>query len=429
MISNKDILLFNLIFSSIILCVTLHAQDYDFEIPKEEAAKLELNGNLDAKWRILHMNDTSPFYKWQFFRQEEPDEYLSQYQLDFYFNGDYRFKQVGFTMRTFTQYIKEESVDLSLFELYGSLNPSPQWTLSAGKRRFNWGKGYAFNPVGYVNTEKDPQNPDLALAGKLSIFLNYNQSLNSALITNLSLSAIILPKEADILDRFAEFDNTGIAFKLYLLMHNIDLDFMIFTAKNQPQRYGMDFSTNLRENIELHGEISFANDENYNFIKNNSVQTRKLDGFSYLLGLRYLNRYNITFIAEYYHKNRGLSPAEYEKYLDYLHNNLDSADPDMINLTKSLPGTYFRSKNLMEDYFYFKASVPEPFNWLYSSVSVFTIYNINDNSFILSPQIGYKPFTNSEILFWPILFFGGQRSEYGSKQFQKKIEMWFRFYF
>jgi hypothetical protein len=426
---SKCILLFSLIFSFIIFCKSTQAQDYDFEIPEEETAKIEFNGNLDAKWGILQTNNSSPFYGLQFFGQEKPDDYLSQYRLDFYFNGDYRYKHVGFTMRTFTQYSKEAPVDMSLFELFGSLNPSPKLTLSVGKRRYNWGKGYAFNPVGYVNAEKDPENPDLALAGKISLFVNYNHSFNSDLIQNLSLSTIILPQEADILDKYAELDNTSLAVKLYLLMQNIDIDFMVFTAKNQSQRYGMDFSASLQENIELHGEVSYANNEDYNFMQNNMVQLSKIDGLSYLLGLRYLNSLNMTFIAEYYHNNRGLSQSEYKKYLAYLSNDLNSADPNIISLTRSVLNTYFRSKNIMQDYFYFKASLPEPFDWLYSSVSLFTIYNINDNSFILSPQIGYKPFTNAEILFWPTIFFGDNKSEYGSKQFQKKIELWFRFYF
>ena len=84
---------------------------------------------------------------------------------------------------------------------------------------------------------------------------------------------------------------------------------------------------------------------------------------------------------------------------------------------------------MMQDYIYFKASLPEPFEWLYSSAAVFTIYNVNDGSFLLSPQLGYKPFTNSEILLWPSIFFGDDDSEYGSKQFQKKVETWFRYYF
>ncbi len=431
MILHKQIFLYLVITSALLLLrYSASAQDYDFEVPEEEeTAKIEFNGNLDAKWGILQTNESSPFYGLQFFGQEKPDEYLSQYRLDFYFNGDYRYKQVGFTLRTFAQYIKEEPIDLSFFELFGSLNLSPRLTGGIGKRRYNWGKGYAFNPVGYVNAEKDPENPDLALAGKNSLFINYNRSFSSGWIQNLSLSTIVLPQEGDILDKYAKLDNTSLAIKLYLLLRNIDLDFMVFTGKNQPQRYGMDFSTNLQENIELHGEVSYAKDEEFNFIQNNMVQMNKTDGFSYLLGMRYLNNLNMTFIAEYYHNNRGLTSSEYKDYQEYLINSLNSADAELISLTKSVMTTNFRSKNIMQDYIYFKASLPEPFEWLYSSVAVFTIYNVDDGSFLLSTQLGYKPFTNSEILLWPSIFFGDDNSEYGSKQFQKKVETWFRFYF
>ena len=426
----KHLFFYILIFSALILWKDVEAQDYDFEIPEEEeTTKLEFNGNLDAKWGILQTNETSPFYGLQFFGQDKPDEYLSQYRLDFYFNGDYRYKQVGFTMRTFSQYTKDEPVDISFFELYGSLNLSPKITMGVGKRRYNWGKGYAFNPVGYVNAEKDPENPDLALAGKNSLYINYNHSFSSRLIQNLSLSTIVLPQEANILERYSNFDGLAAAFKLYLLLNNIDLDFVVFTGKNQPQHYGLDFSTNLLENLEAHGELSYSDGDKTSIIQNNAVQSNASNGFSYLFGLRYLNDLNITFITEYYHNNRGLSKSEYEDYLAYLTYNLNSADPEIISSTRLVMTTNFRSKNLQMDYLYLKASLPEPFEWLYSSVSVFTIYNLNDNSFILSPQIGYKPFTNSEILFWPSFFFGKNNSEYGSKQFQNKVEMWFRFYF
>ena len=116
-------------------------------------------------------------------------------------------------------------------------------------------------------------------------------------------------------------------------------------------------------------------------------------------------------------------------YQDYLLNNLISGDTDLINTTRSVMTSRFHYKNLMRDYLYLKASLPEPFEWLYSSISVFSIYNLNDNSLILSPQIGYKPFTNSEILLWPSFLFGKDDSEYGSKHLRKKLEIWFRFYF
>jgi len=430
MIFFKQLFFYILIISAVFLWRDADAQDYDFDIPEEEeSAKIEFNGNLDAKWGILQTNDTSPYYGLQFFGQDKPDEYLSQYRLDFYFNGDYRYKQVGFTMRTFSQYTKDEPVDISFFELYGSLNLSPKLTLTVGKRRYNWGKGYAFNPVGYVNAEKDPENPDLALAGKNSLYINYNHSFASGLIQNLSISTIVLPQESNILERYSNFDDLSTAFKLYLLLNNIDLDFMVFTGKNHPQKYGVDFSTNLQENIEIHGEVSYATDDENNFIQNNAVQINETDGFSYLLGFRYLNDLNITFIAEYYHNNQGLTQSEYENYLVYLKNNLNSNDPQIIRAVRLVMNTKFRSKNLLQDYIYLKASLPEPFEWLYSSASIFTIYNVDDNSFILSPQIGFKPFINSEILFWPSFFLGENNSEYGSRQIHKKVEIWFRFYF
>lgn len=426
----KRLIYYSLIISSLISLKTAEAQIYDFEIPEEEeAAKLEFNGNLDAKWGILQTNTVSPIYGLQIFGQDKPDEYLSQYRLDFYLNGDYRYKQVGFTIRTFSQYTKEEPLEISFFELYGSLNLSPRLTFGVGKRRYNWGKGYAFNPVGYVNTEKDPENPDLALAGKSSLYLNYNRSFNSGLIQNLLLSTIVLPQEAEILDKYSKFEDLSAVLKLYVLTNNIDIDFMFYTGSNQTRRYGMDFSTNLRENIEVHGEVSYSNIEEISVILNNVVQINEVSGFSYLLGLRYLSTWNMTVIAEYYHNNSGLSKQEYQEYQDYLLNNLISGDTDLINATRSVMTSRFRSKNLMRDYLYFKASLPEPFEWLYSSVSVFTIYNLNDNSIIFSPQIGYKPFTNSEILLWPSFLFGKDDSEYGSKHFRKKLEIWFRFYF
>jgi len=211
---SKRFVFYSLILFSFLLWKTVQAQDYDFEIPEEEeTSKLEINGNLDAKWGILRTNTGSPVYGLQFFGLDKPNEYLSQYRLDFYLNGDYRYKQVGFTMRTFSQYVKEEPLELSFFELYGNLNLSPKLTMSVGKRRYNWGKGYAFNPVGYVNAEKDPENPDLALAGKSSLYLNYNRSFNSKLIQNFSLSSIVLPQEADILDKYSEFDDLSAALK------------------------------------------------------------------------------------------------------------------------------------------------------------------------------------------------------------------------
>lgn len=405
------------------------SQEYNFDIPEEDDSKIEFNGNLDAKWALLQSRKSSPLFGLQFYNIPEKNDYLSQYRLDYYMNAEYRHKKVGFFMKTFTQYTKDESFSPSFYELYGSLNISPRLSINIGKRRFNWGKGYAFNPVGYVNAVKDPENPDLALAGKTSVYVSYNRSLNSNLLQNYSVGAVLLPSETNIINKFGPADNTGIAFKLYFLMKNIDIDIMTILRKNEPWRIGMDFSTNLRENLEIHAEYSYANGETKNIISNDLLYQNKMNGNSFLFGLRYLSRINTTLIAEYYHNNSGLSADEFSSYLSYIQNSVEGNIPDMINSATINMSTSFRSKNLMQDYLYVKLIHPEPFSWLYTSISVFTIYNINDNSFLLSSQLSYKPITNFEVILWPILFIGKSDTEYGSKQFKKKLDIWMRFYF
>ena len=413
----------------IIGAVNAFSQEYDFDIPEQEDTKIEFNGNLDAKWGLLNTRKSSPFFGLQFYDISEKDDYLSQYRLDFYLDGSYRYKQVGFFMKTFYQYTKEESLSPSFFELYGSLNFSPRLSMSIGKRRFNWGKGYAFNPVGYVNAEKDPENPDLALAGKTSVYISYNRSFNSDVLQNFSIGAILLPPDAEMNNKFASPEKIGAAVKLYFLMKNIDIDIMAAIQKDEPQRLGLDFSTNLRENLEIHAEFSYAQNEIRHLIVDDLVSQQKTNGGSYLLGLRYLNRFNTTLIAEYYHNNSGLSKNDFTSYLSYLDNSLESNSSERINSAKLNMSTFFRSKTLMQNYLYIKIMQPEPFSWLYFSISMFSIYNLADNSFLISPRLNYKPYTNFEVLLWPFLFFGDEGTEYGSKQFSKKIEIWMRFYF
>jgi len=204
---------------------------------------------------------------------------------------------------------------------------------------------------------------------------------------------------------------------------------MAVFRKDEPVRMGLDFSTNIRENLEIHAEFGYAYDEIKYLIVDDLMSQRKMDGVSYLLGLRYLNRFNTTLIAEYYHSNNGLLKNEFRSYISWLEKSLDSNNPENINSAIQDMSTPFRSKTLMRDYLYVKLIQPEPFSWLYASISIFSIYNLSDHSFLLSPQLSYKPYTNFELLLWPFLFFGGNDTEYGSKQFKKKIEIWMRFYF
>ena len=405
------------------------SQEYSFEIPEEEEPSLQFNGNLDVKWAFLQSRNESPIYRFQFSEYSDMENYLSQYRLDYYFNSEYRNKKLFFRMKTYTQYSKNDPLDIFLYELYGSLNLSPKLSMGIGKKRFIWGKGYAFNPVGYVNTEKDPENPDLALAGKSMVFLNYNKSYDSNTLRNFSFSGIVLPPEPEYNEKFGNAKNTEYAAKLYFLVKNVDIDFMMFNGKNNMSRYGFDFSTNIKSNLEIHGEWSYNLNQLKNSIYDNDITSELYDGASYLVGLRYLNKFNTTFILEYYFNGGGLSEFQYGDFLSYLRNALETDDQIVINNAKRNMTLISHSKTLMKEYLYFNIKHPEPFSLVYSSFSVFLIYNLADKSLLISPRLNYSPFTNFELMIWPSFTSGKTNSEFGNKMFSKKFEVWFRYFY
>jgi hypothetical protein len=104
-------------------------------------------------------------------------------------------------------------------------------------------------------------------------------------------------------------------------------------------------------------------------------------------------------------------------------------DAILLQQVAKVNQTYFRGGNLMKDYLYLKFTKPEPFDWLYFTPSVLTIYNIADRSFLLSVTMNYKPVTNVEFILWPTLITGGANTEYGSKAFRQKVEVWMRVFF
>jgi hypothetical protein len=155
------------------------------------------------------------------------------------------------------------------------------------------------------------------------------------------------------------------------------------------------------------------------------LETESPDAVSYLAGIRWLSSRNITTILEYYHNQSGMNENEFSDYYDYA----ASADSTTNTIITGINKNYFSVSNLMRDYIYLKLSYPEPFGWLYFTPSVYSIYNINDESFTIGMPISYKSITNSELLLTPILFSGRKISEYGSKAFESKIEIKLSLYF
>ncbi len=414
----------------LIIYSAVYAEDYSFEIPGAEQKKeiLELSGNLDAKYSIFRTRNDSPMYKLQYYNQQISD-FISSYRMEFYLNGDYQTSDIGMHLKTHSQYYSDSQTEFNLYELYGNVNLSANSFLLVGKKMYNWGKGYAFNPVGYVNPVKDPENPELLQTGLSSVNYEYSKSFQTDTIKNIALDLIFVPSVNTINGKISEIQNTDIASKLYLLLLDTDIDFMQYYSKVNPQKIGVDFSRNILPSLEIHGEFSASFNQPKHIIVNNTIETKYIDGKSYLFGIRWLNELNITTILEYYHNDAGLSLREFENYNNFLVNTISSDNTSIFSNAMNINKNNFSGSNLMQDYLYLKISWQEPFNWVYFTPAVYTIYNINDRSFITGIPLSYGPITNFEFIFWPVFFTGDHNTEYGSKQYEKKLELWMRFYF
>ena len=412
------------------LSAVVFAQDEnDYETPVEPERKLEWNGNLDVKYMLFNMDQKSAQYRLQFYKNPPSSSLLSQYKLEPYLNAEYRTSDLGFVLKTHASYYSDTDARFDLFEAYANFNPSFNITLQAGKRVYSWGKGYAFNPVGFVNPIKDPENPELAQAGLLSANIEYVKSFSSEALQSFSFLAVFIPTADVDGTAFGEFNNTDIALKSSFLIWDTDIDLLAYYSEMEPKRYGFDFSRNIQENIEIHGELSFNQNVEKFTILNNALSNNCVDRYSYLLGLRYLDASNTTIIAEYYHNGAGFSIDEYSHYSEFLNMGADNIDPIIAQQTLGISQTYFKGTTLMQDYMYIKISHPEPFNWLYFTPSLYTIYNLADSGFLLSFQMSYKPVTNTEFIFWTTMFAGDKTTEYGGKQVQQRMELWMRVFF
>ncbi|MBE9504687.1 MAG: hypothetical protein IME96_10975 [Proteobacteria bacterium] len=83
----------------------------------------------------------------------------------------------------------------------------------------------------------------------------------------------------------------------------------------------------------------------------------------------------------------------------------------------------------MRDYLYLRISQKEPFDILYFTPSVTGIFNINDKSFSVAPELLYSGITNLELRFKAAFIAGKRETEYGEKQNDYKIELRARYHF
>ncbi|RUM43464.1 MAG: hypothetical protein DSY80_05570, partial [Desulfocapsa sp.] len=322
-----------------------------------------------------------------------------------------------------------------IYEAYGRIKANKNSTVDLGKKAYKWGKGYAWNPVGFINRPKDPNDPQEALEGYITAELDLIKSFTGMhSLDNMALTTVLLPVYDTINDEFGTENNVNFAAKLYLLYRDTDIDLLLYTGNSRSTRFGADFSKNIRTNFEIHGEAAYVLDEKKILLEEDgSSNFERGNRFNTLLGLRYLSESDLTTIMEYYYNGNGYTKEQRELFYHYVDNGtVDPSDAEkntFLQRARELSMRGYGKPSVGRNYLYAKFTQKEPFDILYFTPALTTIINLDDGSTSLTPEIAYTGITNLELRLRFSLLIGGSFSEFGEKLSSNKVELRLRYFF
>ena len=409
-------------------------EEYSFKVEEFEKKSFEWGGYAELKWDHMNLNQGSAFEILNLAGKSRStlDRLSGTLQIDgSYLNG---ITSLNWTLQASGQQDDLDWYDRAdIFEAYASLKPSPQVTASLGKKSYKWGKGYAWNPVGFLNRPKDLNDPEEALEGYITFELDLVKSFAGELQT-VALTTAILPVWDEINEDFGQINNVNLAVKLYLLYKDTDIDLICYTGNSRSSRYGFDFAKNLATNFEIHGELSYIPNQKTTVLQEDgSTMLREKAVLSGLFGLRYLSENDITSIIEYYHNDSGYSTGEMDRFYQLIvegENQFFSSGTDLLlHKAREISKKGYGKPQSGRNYLYGRFTQKEPFDILYFTPGLITIYNLDDHSFSISPEIVYTGFTNWEARLRCTFLEGSSFTEYGEKLIRNKLEMRLRYFF
>jgi hypothetical protein len=315
-----------------------------------------------------------------------------------------------------------------LYEAYVAWQASASAAWEAGKKTQRWGKGYAWNPVAFLERPKDPEDPELSREGFVAAAGNWVRSGEGPL-QNLSVTGLVVPTTGDLNDDFGASGHWNPAAKVSALYRDTDLDFLWLGNGARSSRFGFDVSRNFGTNLEAHGEWARIRDFRQPVLEPGGalVTSPPRNATSYLVGLRYLTERDTTWIVEYYRNGTGYSEAQARTFYEAAHAGAPLGA--LAPAVRSAAQAGYARPDLMQRYLYVRASQKEPFDILYFTPSVTTIVNLDDRSYSLIGELLYTGFGNFEIRVRAAFNVGERLTEYGEKPVSQRLELRVRWHF
>jgi hypothetical protein len=417
------------------LALAAHAQEFKFDAAEFERRPFELGGYVEAKGESFKVRQDSVLGRLtapELAARERLDRATGTLELA----GKLAQDALSFDWRargTASADAIETDSRGRVFEADFGYRVSDGVSLNAGKRVVRWGKGYAWNPVGFVERPKDPNDPQLSREGFVMATGEF-VATGVGPFAALGLTAVALPASEDVNSAFGQGSHVNPAVKLYGLVADTDIDLMWLGKGSRPGRVGFDFSRNLGANLEIHGEWARIFDFQQRVVDAaGAVATQSFDATSWLLGLRYLTEREVTWIVEYYRNGTGYSDSELESFFRFADTALATAPPatftPLVQRAASLAQSGYGQPNPGRDYLYVRTSAKEPGDILYLTPAVTAIVNLQDGSYSLTPEVVYTGFTNWELRGRIVLLHGARYSDFGERPNERRLEFYARLYF
>ena len=412
------------------------AEEFSFDAGEFAKKPFEFTGYVEFRPERFRLNQDGAFYKVNFYnlaRRDSLDRETAVFKpsarlrlgddatLNARANLDYQRDNLGSAQHR------------RLDEAFLSWKPDPGFTLDAGKIALRWGKGYAWSPVAFVERTRDPNDPDLAREGyallSADVIRNFDGPLQS-----MAFTPVLLPATEDVNSDFGAAGHANAAAKLYLLYRDTDIDFAYLGNGSRTRRYGFDFSRNLGTSLEIHGEWARVAGAQHPVVDpTGNAGSERLDGTSYLLGMRYLSERETTTIVEYYRNGSGYDSARLRDFFQFVDRGVaqyqSGGGSTLLQRATSLAQGGYGQPNPGRRYAYLRVSQNEPFDTLYLSAAVTAIANLDDRSYSLAPELQYTRFRNLELRLRLFLLHGGAGTDFGEKQNDRRIEFRARYFF
>ena len=410
-------------------------ESYSFDLAETDKKPYHFGGYVEFKPILFGLDRDSAFYKIRFY-DDPQGQTLSEINGRMQLEGSYEkdiFRIYAKTNTDLKSSYSGESERTTFYELYGSVKPSSNLKFDVGKKTLRWGKGYAWNPVAFVDRPKDPDDPELAMEGYIIATADYIKSMDGPLKT-FSFTPVLFPVYDHVNDSFGNKNKLNIAGRFYFLLYDTDIDLLFMTGESRSDRYGADFSRNITTNFEIHGEFAYIRNFRENTLDaNGNMTSREADARSYLIGVRHLTTFDLTTIVEYYHNGTGFSGDDMKNYYAFIERGYDTyqttGNATILGKARQMAETGYGRSSAMANYLYVRFSQKEPFDILYFTPSFTWMMNTEDKSWSITPELLYTGITNLDLRLRTGFLFGDGNSEFGEKQNDYRVEFRAGYYF